>query len=90
MVFIEGLMNPSLKTGQQVRFLVRWLPATISGVLMLVISMVSASSFSQLKGANFWREHTYEVLTRLKHSWPSFPGSKETPAITFLPADRKL
>jgi signal transduction histidine kinase/CheY-like chemotaxis protein len=56
-------MYPNLKTGKQVRFLVRWLPATVSGVLMLVISIVSASSFSQLKVANFWREHTYEVLT---------------------------
>jgi signal transduction histidine kinase/DNA-binding NarL/FixJ family response regulator len=56
-------MYPNLKTGKQVRFLVRWLPATVSGVLILVISIVSASSFSQLKVANFWREHTYEVLT---------------------------
>jgi CheY-like chemotaxis protein len=56
-------MNPNLKTGKQMRFLVRRLPATVSGVLMLVISVVSANSFSQLKVANFWREHTYEVLT---------------------------
>lgn len=56
-------MNPKLQTGQLVPLIVRWLPATVAGFLMLVISIVSAASFSQLKVANFWREHTYEVLT---------------------------
>ncbi len=35
---------------------------TGSLVLMVVITLVSAISFSQLKNANSWREHTYKVL----------------------------
>jgi hypothetical protein len=40
----------------------KWLPVTGSVTLMLMVFLVSAVSFSQLKTANFWREHTNEVL----------------------------
>jgi hypothetical protein len=43
-------------------YFVRWLPVIGSVTLMLMISLVAAVSFSQLKTSNFWREHSYEVL----------------------------
>jgi signal transduction histidine kinase/CheY-like chemotaxis protein len=40
----------------------KWLPVSGSVTLMLMVFLVSAVSFSELKTANFWREHTNEVL----------------------------
>jgi CHASE3 domain sensor protein len=48
--------------GKKVCCFLRWLPLTGSLALMVVISLVSVISFSQLKTANSWREHTYKVL----------------------------
>jgi signal transduction histidine kinase/DNA-binding response OmpR family regulator len=45
-----------------VDYLVQWLPVTGSVTLMVMISLVSVLSLSQLKTSNFWREHSYEVL----------------------------
>ena len=56
-----GFMKPNLKTFK-VAFFLRWLPVTGSVTLMLMVFLLSAVSFSQLKTANFWREHTYKVL----------------------------
>jgi signal transduction histidine kinase/CheY-like chemotaxis protein len=46
--------------------LLRWLPVTGSVMLMAMISIVFAASFSQLKTSNFWRDHSYEVLATAK------------------------
>ncbi len=46
--------------------LLRWLPLTGSVILMAIISIVFAGSFSQLKTSNFWRDHSYEVLATAK------------------------
>jgi hypothetical protein len=56
-----GFMKPNLKTFK-VAFFLRWLPVTGSVTLMLMVFLLSAVSFSQLKTANFRREHTYKVL----------------------------
>ena len=58
-----GLLNWALYTARRadIHFL-RWLPVTGSLTLMTMISFVAFTSFSQLKTANFWREHTSEVL----------------------------
>jgi hypothetical protein len=55
-------MNPNLKTVNKVGSFLRWLPLTGSVSIMMTISLVAAASFSQLKIANFWQEHTHEVL----------------------------
>jgi light-regulated signal transduction histidine kinase (bacteriophytochrome) len=39
-----------------------WAPVTGSVALMVMIALVSAISFAQLKTSNFWREHSYQVL----------------------------
>jgi PAS domain S-box-containing protein len=39
-----------------------WVPVSGSVALMVMIALVSAISFAQLKTSNFWREHSYEVL----------------------------
>jgi signal transduction histidine kinase/CheY-like chemotaxis protein len=44
------------------RFL-RWLPMTASVILMIMISVVSTVSFIQLQNSNFWRAHSYQVLS---------------------------
>ena len=41
----------------------RWLPMTASVVLMIMISILSTVSFIQLQNSNFWRAHSYEVLS---------------------------
>jgi signal transduction histidine kinase len=55
-------IKPYPKTGLLVGYFVRWLPVFGSVTLMLMISLVAAVSFSQLKTSNFWREHSYGVL----------------------------
>src|ERR1700674_3519032 len=52
-------MNRNLEAFRKV---LRWLPMTGSLTLMVMICLVSAGSFSQLKTADSWREHTYKVL----------------------------
>src|SRR3984885_6901319 len=47
---------------RDIRSLLRWLPIAGSAILMVMICLVSVSSFSQLRTSNFWREHSYEVL----------------------------
>jgi PAS domain S-box-containing protein len=58
-----GLLNWAWYTARRanIHFL-HWLPVTGSLTLMTTISFVAFTSFSQLKTANFWREHTFEVL----------------------------
>ena len=58
----SGSTKPNLKTVKKVGVFLRWLPMIGSVTLMVVVSIVSACSFSQLKTANSWREHTYKVL----------------------------
>jgi signal transduction histidine kinase/DNA-binding response OmpR family regulator len=55
-------MKPNLKTGIKPGDILRWLPIAGSVILMVMICLVSVSSFSQLRASNFWREHSYEVL----------------------------
>ncbi len=55
-------MKPNLKTVNKLGFFFRWLPVTGSVTLMVMICVVSALSFSQLKTANSWHEHSYKVL----------------------------
>src|SRR6202030_3920126 len=55
-------MKPHLETVKRVGVFLRWLPMIGSVTLMVVVSIVSAFSFSQFKTANSWREHTYIVL----------------------------
>jgi signal transduction histidine kinase/CheY-like chemotaxis protein len=57
-----GWMKPNLKRAEIVGHFLRWLPMAGSVVLMILISLLSAVSFSQLKTSNFWRDHSYEVL----------------------------
>src|ERR1700722_10085000 len=57
-----GRMKPNLKPAQIVGFFLRWSPVTGSVSLMLMIALLSSISFAQLRTANFWRDHTYEVL----------------------------
>src|SRR3984957_19091421 len=57
-----GWMKPNLKRAEIVGPFLRWLPMAGSVVLMILISLLSAVSFSQLKTSNFWRDHSYEVL----------------------------
>ena len=52
-------MNRNLEAFRKV---LRWLPMTGSLTLMVMICLVSAGSFSRLKTADSWREHTYKVL----------------------------
>jgi signal transduction histidine kinase/DNA-binding response OmpR family regulator len=58
----SGSTKPNLKTVKKVGVFLRWLPMMGSVTLMVLVSIVSACSFSQLKAANSWREHTYKVL----------------------------
>src|SRR6266446_3396241 len=58
----SGSTKPNLKTVKKVGVFLRWLPMMGSVTLMVVVSIVSACSFSQLKTANSWREDTYKVL----------------------------
>jgi signal transduction histidine kinase/CheY-like chemotaxis protein len=55
-------MKPNLKTDFNLGDILRWIPVAGSVILMLMICLVSVSSFSQLRASNFWREHSYEVL----------------------------
>jgi signal transduction histidine kinase/DNA-binding response OmpR family regulator len=55
-------MKPNLKTAKKVDGFLRWLPMAGSLALMIMISLLSAVSFSQLKTSNFWRDRSYEVL----------------------------
>ena len=55
-------MEPNQITVKKAGNFLPWLPVTASLALMMMISLVSAVSFSKLKISNFWREHTYEVL----------------------------
>jgi signal transduction histidine kinase/DNA-binding response OmpR family regulator len=57
-----GSMKPNLKTGIKPGDILRWLPIAGSVILMVMICLVSVSSFSQLRASNFWREHSYKVL----------------------------
>jgi signal transduction histidine kinase/DNA-binding response OmpR family regulator len=41
----------------------RWLPMTASVTLMIMICIVSTVSFLQFQDSNFWRAHSYEVLS---------------------------
>jgi hypothetical protein len=58
-----GLYEPILKAFKKAGDLLGWLPLTESVTLMIMISFVSAVNFSRLKASNFWRDHSYEVLT---------------------------
>jgi signal transduction histidine kinase/CheY-like chemotaxis protein len=55
-------MKRNPESFKEVRFFLRWLPMIGSVTFMVVVSIVSAFSFSQFKTANSWREHTYVVL----------------------------
>jgi signal transduction histidine kinase/CheY-like chemotaxis protein len=55
-------MKPNLKTAKIADHFMRWLPVTGSVTLMIMISVLSAVSFSELKRSNFWRDHSYQVL----------------------------
>jgi signal transduction histidine kinase/DNA-binding response OmpR family regulator len=44
----------------------RWLPVTGSVTLMIMVATISTVSFSELKEATAWREHTYIVLTEVQ------------------------
>jgi signal transduction histidine kinase len=55
-----------VRLDQKMAVLLRWLPLTGSVILMAIISIVFAGSFSQLKTSNFWRDHSYEVLATAK------------------------
>jgi signal transduction histidine kinase/CheY-like chemotaxis protein len=52
-------MKFNLKIGDSLR----WLPMTASMTLMIMICVVSIVSFTQLQNSNFWRAHSYEVLS---------------------------
>src|ERR1700719_3661258 len=56
-------MKRNLESFKEVRFFLRWLPMIGSVTFMIVVSVVSAFSFSQFNTADSWREHTYIVLT---------------------------
>ena len=55
-------MKPHLETVKRVGDFFRWLPMIGSVTLMVVVSIVSAFSFSQFKTTNSWHEHSYIVL----------------------------
>ena len=55
-------MKRNLESFKKVGFFLRWLPMIGSVTFMVVVSIVSAFSFSQFETANSWREHTYVVL----------------------------
>ena len=55
-------MKLGQETVKKVGVLLKWLPMITSVALMVVLSIISAFSFSQYKAANSWREHTYIVL----------------------------
>jgi signal transduction histidine kinase len=55
-----------VRLDQKMAVLLRWLPLTGSVILMAIISIIFAGSFSQLKTSNFWRDHSYEVLATAK------------------------
>jgi signal transduction histidine kinase/DNA-binding response OmpR family regulator len=62
-VVCAGLLSWSLRTAQRDGFnFLRWLPVTGSVTLMIMVALVSAASFVQLKGSDRWRRHTYQVL----------------------------
>ena len=55
-------MKPNPMSNNTVSLLLRWLPASGSVVLMVMISLAAAGSFSQLKISNSWRDHSNEVF----------------------------
>jgi signal transduction histidine kinase/DNA-binding response OmpR family regulator len=58
-----GLLVWAWQKGAAMEFsFLRWLPVTGSVTMMMMISVVAASSFSQLMDSIEWRRHTYEVL----------------------------
>jgi signal transduction histidine kinase/CheY-like chemotaxis protein len=63
-LFSAGLFVWTARTARraQIHF-IRWMPATGSITLMVMIAFVIAISFSNFKASNTWREHTYEVLS---------------------------
>jgi signal transduction histidine kinase len=55
-------MKPKLEKGKKLGSFLRWLPMTASVILMILISVISAISFAELKTSNLGRQHTNEVL----------------------------
>jgi signal transduction histidine kinase/CheY-like chemotaxis protein len=65
---------------------------TGSVTLMLTTAVLSALSFSELRTANFWRDHTYEVLgtaETLLNDLFKIQSKARTYVFTGLPADLK-
>jgi signal transduction histidine kinase/DNA-binding response OmpR family regulator len=55
-------LSNCVRLDQKLAVFLRWLPLTTSVILMAIISVIFAGSFSQLKTSNFWRDRSYEVL----------------------------
>src|SRR5258705_13600590 len=55
-------MKRNLESFKKAGFFLRWLPMIGSVTFMVLVSIVSAFSFSQFETANSCREHTYVVL----------------------------
>src|SRR6476646_8913964 len=56
-------MELNLKTRMMLGLLFPWLPLVGSLTLMGMIALLSGFSFARLRTSNFWRDHTYQVLT---------------------------
>jgi signal transduction histidine kinase/DNA-binding response OmpR family regulator len=52
-----------MKCNPKMAGFLRWLPMSASVVLMIMISVLATVSFIQLQNSNFWRTHSYEVLS---------------------------
>src|ERR1700692_392245 len=55
-------MKPFLRMTEKSRASLRLFSVTGSVVLMVLVGLISALSFFNLKTSNFWRGHSYEVL----------------------------
>ena len=63
LVLSTGLLIWATYVARQANFhFLRWLPVTGSVTLMIMIAVVSAISFSQLRNSDSWRDHTYQVI----------------------------
>jgi len=63
LIFSLGLLAWAWSSANHIKFnFLRWLPVTGSVTLLVMIGVISAVSFAQLKNAEDWHKHSYEVL----------------------------